>query len=118
MRLTVEIPDDAKDVKVSVLCDGKQYNCQEEKRYSPGNWNGLHGGMYYGQYFDMEDVNRVKEMTEVASVLAEYGIKYILSKLKRKYRLMITNKDYFGMDETIKKRIWDINSRHDSAGIW
>ena len=111
MTFTVEIPDNVKDVKVEVICDGKRYCCQN-KRYNPGNWNGLNGGTHYGQYFDMEDVNRVQEMMEIASVLTEYGIKYILSKLKRQYRIMITSRDYFGMDETIKERILRINIHH------
>ena len=117
MTFTVEIPDDAKNVKVSVLCDGKPYSgkhCRySDYRFSPGHWNGLNGGMHYGQYFDMEDVNRVQEMMEVASALSEYGIRYYLSKLKRNYRIMIAERDYKRMDETLRQRIIEINHSHD-----
>ena len=112
MIFTVEIPDNAKDVKVEVLCDGKRYHC-DSSRYRPGHWNGLQGGEYYGQYFDMEDVNRVREMAEVASALTEYGIRYELSKLKRQYRITIRKKDYYNMDESLKERILGINCFHD-----
>ena len=111
MVFTVEIPDNAKNIRVEVLCDGKRYQCQN-KRYNPGFWNGLNGGKYYGQYFDMEDEDRVMEMTEVASVLTEHGIKYYLSKLNRQYRIMISKNDYFQMDEIVKETILDINIHH------
>lgn len=117
MIFTVEIPDNAKKVTVEVLCDGKRYHCKNE-RYNPGYWNGLNGGRYYGQYFDMEDENRIREMTEIASVLSEHGIKYYLSKLKRQYRLMISNYDYFRMDEIVKETILDINIHHSKIGDW
>lgn len=111
MIITVEIPDNAKNVKVKVLCDGNTHIYQNE-RYRPGFWNGLNGGKWYGQYFDMEDENRVREMTEIASVLAEHGIKYFLSKLKKQYRIAIREKDYFQMDEIVKETILDINLHH------
>ena len=82
MVLTVEVPDNAKDVKISVLCDGKEC-CSVNPRYRPGYWNGLNGGTHYGQYFDMYDANRVNEMLEVAFALKEYGVGYILTKMKR-----------------------------------
>lgn len=110
MMLTVEIPDNAKNVAVEVLCDGKRYCCND--RYRPGFWNGLNGGTNYGQYFDMEDENRVREMVEVASVLNEHGIKYQLSKLKRQYRIMITERDYLHMDAIARETILDINMHH------
>ena len=116
MIFTVEIPDDVKNVKVEVLCDGKRYHCQN-KRYNPGFWNGLHGGTYYGQYFDMEDENRVREMTEIASVLTEHGIRYQLSKLKRQYRIMITENDYLQMDEIVRETILDINIHHNKLEV-
>lgn len=115
MMFTVEIPDNAKDVKVSVTCDGKQYRCHES-RYAPGRWNGLNGGEYYGQYFDMDDENRVREMTEVASELNKSGVAYTLTKLKRQYRIMISNDDYRNMNEELKKRILNINVHHDMLG--
>lgn len=111
MKLTVEIPDNAKNVTVEVLCDGKRYSCMND-RYRPGFWNGLNGGANYGQYFDMEDENRVREMTEVASVLNEHGIRYQLSKLKRQYRIMIRKSDYLHMDEIARETILDINLHH------
>ena len=109
MTLTVEIPDNAKGVKFTVLFDRERYRCD---RYRPGYWNGINGGTHYCQYFDMEDVNRVQEMTEVASALTEYGIDYVLSKLKRQYRIAIKAKDYRRMDETLKRRILHINYSH------
>ena len=84
-----------------------------EPRHKPGYWNGLNGGTHYGQYFDMEDVNRVAEMMEIASVLTEYGVKYVLSKLKRNYRITITREDYSRMSEPMRKRILKINCNHD-----
>ena len=117
MIFTIEIPDNAKNVTVEVLCDGKKYLCQN-KRYSPGFWNGLHGGEYYGQYFDMEDENRVREMTEIASVLSEHGIKYYLTKLKRQYRIMISKNDYLRMDEIARETISDINIHHRRLESW
>ena len=87
-----------------------------ENRYRPGYWNGLNGGTHYGQYFDMDDVNRVNEMISVAASLKDYGIKYDLSKLKRRYRIMVSAKDYFHMDETLKDRIRAINIQHDLRG--
>ena len=117
MLLTVEIPDNAKNVKVEVICDGERYCCQNS-RYNPGYWNGLHGGMYYGQYFDMEDENRVREMTEIASVLNEHGIRYTLTKLRRQYRITITKSDYFNMDEFVKETILDINKHHNRIREW
>lgn len=113
MFLTVEVPDDGKDVKVTVLCKRQKYHLN---RYSPGHWNGLNGGTHYGQYFDMDDVDRVRDMIDVASVLAERGIKYSLSKLKRNYRIMITRKDYFSMDEALRRRIIGISFRHEKKG--
>ena len=112
MMLTVEIPDNAKNVTVQVLCDGKRYYCKND-RYRPGFWNGLNGGANYGQYFEMEDENRVREMTEVASVLNEHGIRYQLSKLKKQYRIMITENDYRNMDEIARETILDINMHHN-----
>ena len=112
MTFTVEIPDNAKNVKVSVLCDGKRFY-GENPRYKPGNWNGLNGGTHYGQYFDMEDIDRVREMTEIASVLDEHGIRYYLSKLKRHYRIMISESDYFRMDEALREKIININCSHN-----
>ena len=112
MKFTVEIPDNAKDVKVCVLCDGKRYHC-DTSRYRPGNWNGLNGGTEYGQYFDMYDTNRIREMAEVATALAEYGIEYNLTKLRKQYRITISKKDYFNMDDLLKQRIFDINCFHD-----
>lgn len=112
MIFTVEIPDNAKNIKVAVFNDGKQC-CYINPRYERGHWNGLNGGVYYGQYFDMDDVNRVKEMIEIASVLRDYGINYVLSKFKRQYRIMISSKDYFTMDKTIKEQILSINFSHD-----
>ena len=112
MTFTIEIPDNTKNVKVSVLCDGKRIHC-DNSRYRPGNWNGLHGGTLYGQYFDMEDVNRVSEMTEIATALAEKGVRYGLSKLKRKYRITISKTDYFNMENELRERIYAINCFHD-----
>lgn len=110
MILTVEIPDNAKNV--TILCDGKRY-CGTSDRYRPGFWNGLNGGTNYGQYFDMEDENRVREMTEIASVLHEHGIMYQITKLKRQYRIMISKRDYLHMDETARETICDINMHHN-----
>ena len=115
MILTVEIPDNARNVTVDVLCDGKRYRCNEQ-RYRPGFWNGLNGGVNYGQYFDMDDENRVREMTEVASVLKEHGINYQLTKLKRQYRIMISKRDYLHMDEIARETILDINMHHNRIG--
>lgn len=115
MILTVEIPDSAKNVKVAVMCDGKKY-CNA--RYNPGYWNGLHGGRFYGQYFDMEDENRVREMAEVASVLNEFGIRYQLSKLKRQYRITISERDYLHMDALARETILDINRHHKRSEKW
>ena len=112
MLFTVELPDNAKNVKVEVLCDGKKYTCQND-RYRPGYWNGLNGGTNYGQYFLMDDENRVMEMTKVASVLNEYGIRYQLTKLKTQYRIMISKRDYLYMNEVARKRILDINTYHN-----
>ena len=105
--VTIEVPFNA---KVSVSCDGKRYSYD---RYRPGHWNGLNGGMMYGQYFDMEDENRVREMTEVASALSKHGIRYDLQKLKRQYRITISKKDYFDMEDALRKRIYEINCYHD-----
>lgn len=112
MIFTIEIPNNAKDIKVSVTCDRKQFYCKEP-RYAPGYWNGLQGGRYYGQYFSMDDEIRIREMIEVASALSEYGIEYILTKMKRQYRIMISEKDYRHMDEELKKKITCINFSHD-----
>jgi len=93
------------------VCE-KRFN-NKNPRYNPGFWNGFGGGKHYGQYFDMEDVNRIKEMMAIASVLTEYGIGYILTKLKRQYRIAITRDDYYNMDEDAKEKILDINLHHD-----
>lgn len=116
MTLTFEIPDNAKNVKVSVLCDGKPCHC-DNPRYKPGNWNGLNCGKNYGLYFDMEDVCRVREMTEVASALDEYGIRYVLSKFRRKYRITISERDYFSMDRSLWNRIVAITCSHDRLEV-
>ena len=63
--------ENAKKVKVPVPGDKKRY-CSG--RYEPGRWNGLSGGSDYAQYFDMEDINRVRKMEEVAFALEENGI--------------------------------------------
>ena len=112
MTFTVEVPDNAKHIKVSFVCDDKPYKCKET-RYYPGYWNGINGGMKYGQYFDMEDENRIREMTEVASVLNEHGIRYQLTKLKRQYRITISESDYLHMNEIAKETILDINRHHN-----
>ena len=112
MTFTVEIPDNAKDIKVQVLCDGKK--CfYGNPRYNPGHWNGLYGGTHYGQYFDMENIDRVIAMTEVASVLKEHGIRYSIERFKRMYRITISEKDYFNMDESLHARLCGINCHHD-----
>ena len=111
MVFTFEVPEDAKTVKVSVLSDGNPCCCKEP-RYMCGHWNGLHGGEYFGQYFDMDDVNRVEAMMEIASVLRDNGINYVLSKLKKQYRLMISHKDYKNMGDAVKNRINSINFNH------
>ena len=85
----------------------------QNQRYNPGFWNGLNGGTHYGQYFYMEDENRIKEMVAIASVLREYGIRYDLTKLKRNYRISITSRDYCHMDEDAKAMILDINMKGD-----
>ena len=82
-------------------------------RYNPGFWNGINGGTHYGQYFDMEDVNRIKEMIAITSVLTEYGIRYILTKLKKNYRIAITRNDYYNMNEDAKEKILHINLHYD-----
>ena len=97
---------------IHAVCEKRYQN--KNQRYNPGFWNGLNGGKYYGQYFDMEDENRVREMTEIASVLAKHGIKYYLTKLKRQYRISITRNDYYQMHEDAKERIWHINLHHDA----
>ena len=107
-NVTVYFPDTM--VKHGV-CEKRLQN--RNPRYDPGFWNGINGGTYYGQYFDMEDVNRIKEMLAIASVLTEYGIRYILTKLKRQYRISITRNDYFNMDEDAIERIWNINFHHN-----
>lgn len=112
MLFTVELPDNAKNVKVEVLCDGEKYVCQES-RYRPGYWNGLNGGMNYGQYFLMDDEKRILEMTKVASVLNEYGIRYQLTKFKRQYRIMISKRDYLHMDKSAKEKIFNINTYYN-----
>ena len=86
----------------------------QNPRYNPGLWNGFNGGTHYGQYFDMEDENRIKEMVAIASVLREYGIRYNLTKLKRNYRISITSRDYWHMDEDAKAMILDINMKEGS----
>ena len=112
MILTIEIPDNAKDVKVKVLCDGKKCHC-DSSRYRPGYWNGLNGGTDYGQYFDMNDTNRIREMAEIATALSEYGIDYNLTKLRKQYRITISKNDYIHMDDLLRQRIFDINCFHD-----
>lgn len=112
MTFTFEIPDNAKNVRVSVVSDEKPCFCVNP-RFFRGHWNGLHGGEYFGQYFDMDDVNRVEAMMEIASVLRDNGINYVLSKLKKQYRIMISGKDYKSMDEGVKKRISSINFSHE-----
>ena len=111
MIFTVEVPDNAKNVKVSVLCDGEPYCCKN-MRYRPAHWNGINGGTHYGQYFDMEDVERVKEMMEIAALLSDYGIKYTLTKLKRQYRITISQRDYHQMDDALRRKIIEINYQH------
>ena len=112
MILTVEIPDNVKDVNVSVLCDGKPLH-YDSSRYKPGYWNGINGGTHYCQYFDMDDENRVREMTEVASALANNLIRYDLSKMKRFYRIAISKKDYINMNAALRNQILEINCFHD-----
>ena len=63
----------------------------------------------------MDDENRMREMVEVASALAEYRVSYTLNKLKTQYRIMISSRDYFNMDERLKERILRINSHHESV---
>lgn len=111
MLLTVEIPDNAKRVRILV----DETHC-DNSRYKPGYWNGLHGGRYYGQYFDMEDENRMREMVEVASVLDRYGIWYEMTKFKRKYRITIHRNDYWNMSNELRNRIAEINNFHDRQG--
>ena len=82
-------------------------------RYKPGYWNGLQGGEHYGQYFDMEDVNRVGEMLQVASALDSHGVPYCLTKLKTNYRITVSKKDYFRMSEALREKIAEINSYHE-----
>lgn len=113
MILTFEIPDNAKDIKVIVTHEEKPTS--QNPRYNAGYWNGLQGGRYYGQYFLMDDENRMREMVEVASALAEYRVSYTLNKLKTQYRIMISSRDYFNMDERLKERILRINSHHESV---
>lgn len=102
-EVTVLFPD---TMTIRAVCERKKPTFDARK--TPGTWNGLNGGTHYGTYFDMEDVNRVRAMTEIASALREYGIHYDLTKCKRMYRITIRKNDYFGMDETLKERIWDI----------
>jgi hypothetical protein len=110
MKLVIDIPYDTE--RVDVLCDGiRKYST--EPRYRPGNWNGLNGGTEYGQYFDIDNVNRVNEMIAVACALKDYGVKYNLSKLKRRYRITISEKEYKHMDKDLKDRITRINIWHD-----
>ena len=69
--------------------------------------------MNYGQYFLMDDEKRILEMTKVASVLNEYGIRYQLTKLKRQYRIMISERDYLHMDKSAKEKIFNINTYYN-----
>ena len=110
MKLVIDIPDGTS--RIDVLCDGVRRYCTDS-RYQPGYWNGLNGGTHYGQYFDMDDVDRVREMVAVATLLNAYKVKYDLSKLKRRYRIMISAKDYYNMNETLKDRILKINIQHE-----
>lgn len=107
MTLNIDIPDNAREIKV-ILCDGKPVYTKNT-RYEPGYWNGLCGGQYYGQYFEMDDIDRVMAMTEIASLLKSYGIKYYLSKFKRQYRITISERDYRNMGETLKEQIHYLN---------
>jgi hypothetical protein len=107
MIMNIDIPDNAREIKV-VLCDGKPVYKKNE-RYEPGYWNGLCGGQYYGQYFEMDDIDRVRAMTEIASLLKSYGVKYYLSKFKRQYRITISERDYRNMGETLKAQIHYLN---------
>ena len=108
MMMNIEIPDNAREIKV-ILCDGKPVYVKNV-RYEPGYWNGLIGGEYYGQYFEMDDIDRIRAMTEIASALKEHGVQYYLSKFKRQYRLTITAKAYRNMDENLKAYIHYINA--------
>lgn len=92
------------------VCEKRNQN--KNPRYNPGFWNGFNGGTHYGQYFDMEDVSRITEMIKIASVLTEHGIKYVLTKLKRQYRITITRNDYYRMDDDVKEKNWHINMHH------
>lgn len=114
MMMNIEIPDNAREIKV-ILCDGKPVYVKNA-RYEPGYWNGLFGGEYYGQYFEMDDIDRVRAMTEITSALKEYGITYYLSKFKRQYRISISERDYRNMDEKLKARIQYINELSDCEG--
>lgn len=109
MILNIEIPDNAKNIRVNVLCDGKKWDCTNI-RYAPWNWNGINGGTHYCKYFDMDDIKRVRTMTEVATLLTEYGIKYYISRFKKNFRLAISKDDYFNMDCTLKERISELNN--------
>ncbi len=112
MTLNIDIPDNAREIKV-ILCDGKPVYTKNT-RYEPGYWNGINGGAYYGQYFEMDDIDRVRAMTEIASALKEHGVQYYLSKFKRQYRITITEKDYRKMDEELKAYINYINVLSES----
>lgn len=107
MTLNIDIPDNAREIKV-ILCDNKPVYTKNT-RYEPGYWNGLCGGQYYGQYFEMDDIDRVRAMTEIASLLKSYGVKYYLSKFKRQYRITISERDYRNMGETLKAQIHYLN---------
>ena len=107
MTLNIDIPDNAREIKV-ILCDGKPVYTKNT-RYEPGYWNGLCGGQYYGQYFEMDDIDRVRAMTEIAALLKSYGVKYYLSKFKRQYRITISERDFRNMGETLKAQIHYLN---------
>ena len=96
------------------LLKSKQDFRYKESRYKPGRWNGLNGGEYYGQYFDMDNADRMREMIEVASALTEYGVPYVLTKLKRQYRITVSRGDYWHMDTELQERIYRINVHHDA----
>ena len=82
------------------------------KRYYPGYWNGLQGGMNFAQYFNINSEDRVSAMMEVASALKSHGIKYTITRWKDYCRVMIAKNDYLSLSDRLKGRIARINAKH------
>ena len=84
----------------------------QSNRYRPGYWNGLNGGVYYGQYFNKDSDDRVAAMMEVTSALKAHGIFYTVTRWKKYYRVTIGAYSYKTMSERLKNRLLDINIKH------